>query len=649
MDATWKATLDAAAQAHTPAEITSRIEQVRSLIADTSKAVQTALAPVYSMQNRVAAQDARTTSSLALIDKAIDSARGELFQQNSPRLWNPAAFFPPEGSVVIQETASFHTQLEALQTYLKEKSGALLIQLFLLALLLVGFFWIRNSLQVLARDNPAMQQTARVLDTPFATALVLTSLASLFLYPEAPRLLLGLIGAIALLPAVVVIRRLIDPANYSILYATVLSYLVDRIRHVVAPAGLLSRVLFIAELLALSVFVLFILRSSHLSPTSAQSNRLVRFTRLYLHLAFLVFVFAGLANAYGYVDLSVLAGEAMLSSSYLAIILYAAVRIIDALVISALSIRPLAGLRLVRRHQELLGNNIAVGTRWLVFGLWLVFALDRFTLLTPLWQDAVKLLDTRVDWFFIGFKVGALFAFPITVWATFVLSRFIRFCLEEEVYPHLQLARGVPYAASTMVHYTIQLVGFFAAIAATGAPLSQFSFLAGAFGVGLGFGLQNIFNNFVSGVILLFERPINVGDTIQIGTDVGTVERIGIRASVILLGNGSEMIVPNGNLISNPVTNWTLSNCERVVEIPVNIASKVDPQHIMDLLLKAAREHPDVIKNPAPQALLVTLSGPMLVFKLRAWIDSQEEWMKVTSDLSVAINAALTKENITMG
>jgi small-conductance mechanosensitive channel len=211
------------------------------------------------------------------------------------------------------------------------------------------------------------------------------------------------------------------------------------------------------------------------------------------------------------------------------------------------------------------------------------------------------------------------------------------------------MARGVPYAASTMVHYTVLLIGFFAAVAATGAPLSQFSFLAGAFGVGLGFGLQNIFNNFVSGVILLFERPINVGDTVQIGTDVGTVERIGIRASIILLGNGSELIVPNGNLISNPVTNWTLSNCERVVEISVNIASKVEPQHVIDLLITAARAHPEVIKNPAPQALLVTLSGPMLVFKLRAWIDSQEEWMKVTSDLSVSINAALAKENITMG
>jgi len=130
---------------------------------------------------------------------------------------------------------------------------------------------------------------------------------------------------------------------------------------------------------------------------------------------------------------------------------------------------------------------------------------------------------------------------------------------------------------------------------------------------------------------------------------MGKVERIGIRASVILLANGSELIVPNGNLISNPVTNWTLSNCERVIEIPVNVISKVDPQHVLNLLTDVARANPSVLKNPSPQALLVGFGGAALTFRLRAWTDSEEEWMKVTSDLSLAINSALARENIAMG
>jgi small-conductance mechanosensitive channel len=340
----------------------------------------------------------------------------------------------------------------------------------------------------------------------------------------------------------------------------------------------------------------------------------------------------------------------MLESSYLAVILYAAIRIVDALAISALSIRPLSGLGMVRRHHDLLCANTTVVIRWLFFAVWFVAALQFFSLRDLVWRETNKLLATHVAWFSLKITIGSILAFPITIWASFLISRFLRFVLEEEVYPHMHLGRGIPYAASTMVHYAILVVGFFVAVKAGGGDLTQFSFLAGAFGVGLGFGLQNIFNNFVSGIILLFERPIKVGDVVQIDpATMGKVERIGIRASVILLANGAEVIVPNGNLISNPVTNWTLSNCERQVEIPVTIASKVDPQHIISLLTNVAGKHPDVLKNPAPRAYLVTFAGASLTFRLSAWIDSAEEWMKITSELSVAINSALTRENITLG
>ncbi len=127
------------------------------------------------------------------------------------------------------------------------------------------------------------------------------------------------------------------------------------------------------------------------------------------------------------------------------------------------------------------------------------------------------------------------------------------------------------------------------------------------------------------------------------------MENIGIRASIIMLPNGAEVIVPNGNLISNPVTNWTLSNCERQIEIPVTVAAKVDPGHVLALLTNLAVAHPDVIKNPAPRAYLVTFGAATLTFRLSVWIDSADEWMKVTSDLSVAVNAALAKENIPLG
>jgi potassium efflux system protein len=402
-------------------------------------------------------------------------------------------------------------------------------------------------------------------------------------------------------------------------------------------------------LMAVVIFILAVFRSKHLSDSEGGMNRLKRLTRLYFHVTFFVLIFAGFANIFGYIPLSYQAGNGMLDSSYLAVVLYAAVRIADALAIGAMSFPPFSKLGMVRRHRDLLIGNVTAIIRWAVFALWIVVALKIFIIYDPLLGWTGKMLTTDLAWGSLQFEIGPILAFPITIWAAFLISRFIRFTLEEELYPHLQLGRGIPYATSTIVHYAILVLGFFIAVKAGGADLTQFSFLAGAFGVGLGFGLQNIFNNFISGIILLFERPIKVGDDIQIdATTVGRVERIGIRASVLLLTNGSEMIVPNGNLISNPVTNWTLSNCERLIEIPVNITSKVDPEHVQNLLTSVAAAHSQVLKNPAPHTLLVSF-GATWNFRLRVWIDSEEEWMKITSDLSVAVSAALAKENITLG
>ncbi len=161
--------------------------------------------------------------------------------------------------------------------------------------------------------------------------------------------------------------------------------------------------------------------------------------------------------------------------------------------------------------------------------------------------------------------------------------------------------------------------------------------------------MQNIMNNFMSGLILLFERPIKVGDTVQIDANtVGRVERIGIRASVILLTNGSELIMPNGNLISNPVTNWTLSNCQRLVEIPLNLAAKANVPRALEVLIDTAKDHSAVLKNPSPQAIIVAIAAASTSLKLRCWLDSEEDWIKVTSELNLALQVALEKEGIAL-
>jgi small-conductance mechanosensitive channel len=197
-----------------------------------------------------------------------------------------------------------------------------------------------------------------------------------------------------------------------------------------------------------------------------------------------------------------------------------------------------------------------------------------------------------------------------------------------------------------MLHYIILLIGFFVALGALGIDLTKVTILAGAFSVGIGFGLQNVINNFVSGLILLFERPIKVGDVIEVGGIVGEVSRIGIRASVIRAADGSEVIVPNGSLISSQVTNWTFSDRSRAVEISVNVAGGADPQRVVELLKRTAAGYPGVGKQPSPQVYVTNFSAGAVTFQLRVWTDRQEDWAQLRSDLSVALNDALAREKI---
>jgi small-conductance mechanosensitive channel len=178
-------------------------------------------------------------------------------------------------------------------------------------------------------------------------------------------------------------------------------------------------------------------------------------------------------------------------------------------------------------------------------------------------------------------------------------------------------------------------------VAAAGFELGNVTLLAGALGVGIGFGLQNVVNNFISGLILLFERPVQVGDTIQVGEVLGEVRRIGIRSSTVRTWQGAEVIVPNGTLISEQVVNWTLSDRERRIDVQVGVAYGTDPERVLALLLEVAAKHGEVLAHPAPAALFLGFGDSSLNFELRAWTQNSADWMRIRSDLNVAIHAAL--------
>jgi small-conductance mechanosensitive channel len=376
------------------------------------------------------------------------------------------------------------------------------------------------------------------------------------------------------------------------------------------------------------------------AESSAETGRLPAW-RIGFALIMLALAVALVAGAFGYMRLARLLASGILGSGALALILYASRRVLLGMAAFLLRVWPLRLLNLVREHQDLLERRVALVLTWLASIGWLIRTLDYVGLLQPARDFAHTVLTTELGRGSIRISVGSLLEFIVTVWIAYLFSAFLRFVLREDVYPHTHLTRGISYAISSLLNYVIIALGFLLALGVLGLDLTKMTILVSAFGVGIGFGLQSVVNNFVSGLILLFERPIHVGDIVEVGDLSGEVARIGIRASTVRTWQGAEIIVPNAQLVTERVTNWTLSDRTRRIDLRVGVDYGSAPDKVVAVLEAVARAHPQIMQTPAPQAVFSAYEDSLISYQLRAWTNRFERWPAIQTELAAAVYAAL--------
>ncbi len=218
--------------------------------------------------------------------------------------------------------------------------------------------------------------------------------------------------------------------------------------------------------------------------------------------------------------------------------------------------------------------------------------------------------------------------------------------LTEVVLPRRRVEKGVQHSIARLVHYVIIFFGFLWALSALGFEIAKLTLMLSALGVGIGFGLQSIVNNFVSGLILLFERPVRVGDIIEIGGEWAEIQRIGIRATTVRTFNQADLIIPNADLISNQVTNWTLGNRQIRLIIPVGVAYGSDVPLVMKTMFECTKEVSMVVASPPPQVLFLRFGESSLDFELRVWVWDADHKLTVSSELHQKIDRRFREENI---
>jgi potassium efflux system protein len=244
--------------------------------------------------------------------------------------------------------------------------------------------------------------------------------------------------------------------------------------------------------------------------------------------------------------------------------------------------------------------------------------------------------------------LGDLILAIIVLIVTIITSRGLPALLEYVLLQSKDTTVGGRYTATTLFRYVIVAFGALVFLKIIGARWSQIQWLAAALSVGIGFGLQEIVANFISGLIILFERPIRVGDTVTVGTTTGIVTRIQIRATTITNCDRQELLVPNKAFITQELLNWTLSDQVSRITIPVGVAYGSDVSKAMELLMEAAHEHDCVLESPEASVIFTSFDDNSLKLTLRAYIPSVDNRLGVITDLHQAINRKFNESGISI-
>jgi potassium efflux system protein len=247
-----------------------------------------------------------------------------------------------------------------------------------------------------------------------------------------------------------------------------------------------------------------------------------------------------------------------------------------------------------------------------------------------------------------SFTFGGFVIFIAVIWLSSITSRVISYFYDVSAQrvTDLSVLKKKNRTSALLIRLGVFSIGFLLAVAASGFPLEKLTIIISAFGIGIGFGLQNIVNNLVSGLILAFEKPIQIGDIIEVGNRSGTMKEIGIRSSKILTSEGSEVIIPNGDLISQHVVNWTLSNSNRRVELLIATAYGADINKVKDLLKTMLTSRDDIMTAPGPSVYLASVSETSVDFKIFFWAADISTTNELKSRVLADIHETLKREEI---
>lgn len=644
----WSLTYKAALANKSPYEVTSNIRITRNEVRNVLSRIHKQNNYFLKLEVKILIQKERINSVTSELESLKKSDEFAVFNKRHEAIWNLS-----QEKVIKKNTDGFNT-LESFKenvkgtfSYLNSPENNILSFVIVLVLMCLWFWRLRKSFKQNAidlTDKKVFQAKLLITNHLIPSVIFTITVISIVYFTNTPNLL----GEILLLVALMATIPLFKPITHShfkwLIYLIVLLFLMNTVKSYIWYSSLFYRIYLALEaILAIGIVAKFLFPFRKVSRLNINTDyKLILFLS---PLLYVIFFGAFIANVLGYTNLTDLLLKIGIEGSMLFLILTSMLIILGGLAtgtvyfyVSKLELfDPKYSYYLQKRTIQLV--TLFSYVFMIIYFLHIIDVYD----VVMLWLE--EQLTEPIIWANISFTLGSIISFFLILFGSYAVTSFISKSVDGGVLNFMKLAKGVPSIISVIVRYFLIAFAFIVAMSTIGIDLGQFNLMAGALGLGIGFGLQNIISNFVSGLILIFERPVQTADVVEVGALMGEVTKIGVRSSNVRTFDGAEVVVPNSNLISNEVINWTLSDNVKRMEIQIGAAYGTDLQKVLDILKEECIKHESVLSDPEPVALFDQFGDSSLDFRVRFWVPVDEA-LQVKSDVSISVYNAFTSAGI---
>ena len=644
----WEVTLSSSTEEEMPEEIKSRVE-------NNLKEIDSATMALDKRNKYLLVTQDNLTEGILFLDEILNklasskaSMINQLYTIDSPPLW--AVFSATKDTITFTKKIGLAVKNNKKELYffLENYKLNIYVHLFFFIASLTFFLYIKRVINNWPEEKKGEETKISlfIITRPISSSLLLSLLFTGIIYSMMPSSVMDYFHLLLIIPVIFLIPGIFPGVPKKYFYGIALYFVISQLSdYFHEVAGLYRFLMFVADAITLTILVLMVKNIKALEKINPD----VKWPLVLPVVKISIFtVSVGiLANIFGNVTLSRIMSNGAQAMYYGGLIIYSAVLVARGFFALLMQQEKVSKLNMVVNNSDKISQRVNSIIYLIAFLLWIKLTLENFLLFDPLVEWIGNVLSNEWEIGSVSLSLGNILAFVVTIWISVLLAQFIRFLLEDEILTHFDLPRGVPGAIAMITRLIIIIFGFVLAFGAAKIDMSNVSIIIGALGVGIGFGLQNIFNNLVSGLILAFERPIQSGDVVEISnlSLMGTVKEIGIRASIVRTFDGAEVVVPNGNLISNEVVNWTLSDQRRRQEILIGVAYGTDLTRVLEILNKVVPEQENVLKVPKPFIIFEGFGDSSLDFRVLFWT-SFHTGMSTKSAVGIAIDEAFKKEGI---